>query len=735
MLAGGGVLSLRHTADNRVFFGPGNPDLLDLQRFERTFGQVNYALIAIEPADGDVFSVASLRLIRAVTDAAWRLPHSTRVESLVNFQHSYARGDDIVIGDLVSMGQAPDAADLERIRAAARLDPLLVGRLVSPAGDVAGVAVSFQLPADATAAVAEIAAALRALAAEFEAASPGTQIRLSGLVMLLATFGEATFADMATLVPVMLVVMFGMTLLLLRSLWGTMAVLAVALLSAVSAMGLAGWLGHVLNAATGSAPTIILTLAIADSVHVTTTVMERLQDGLDRRSAVWQAIRHNARPILLTALATAVGFLALNLADSPPLNDLGTLVAAGVLIACALSLTFLPSLLSLLPLRPHVVAIARRSAIAVLAEVVVRRRAVLLPAGLVLAVVAALGILRIDLNDMWLRYFDHRYEFRGDTDFVQTRLTGVDVLEYALESGGEGRIADPGYLRSVDAFATWLRAQPEVRGVVAFSDVMKRLHRNMHGDDPAFYAVPDDSRITAQYLLLYEMSLPFGLDLGNQIDVARAATRLTVILEERTTRELRDFHARAEEWLRREAPALARPATGMSILFSHISARNIEAMLVGTLISFLIVSAILLVALRSLRLGLLSLVPNLLPAAMGFGLWGYAVGEVGLAAAVVTSMTFGIVVDDTVHFMSHYRSATRSLGLAPPDAVRHAFAGAGRATATTTAVLVAGFLLLGLSGFEVNRSMGLLTAITLSCAMLADWFLLPPLLMRFDRRG
>ena len=262
---------------------------------------------------------------------------------------------------------------------------------------------------------------------------------------------------------------------------------------------------------------------------------------------------------------------------------------------------------------------------------------------------------------------------------------------------------------------------------------MKRLNKNMHMDDAEFYQLPDDPELAAQYLLLYELSLPFGSDLNNRIDVAKSATRLTVVLRSLSARQQRELDARAQVWLGSNAPSLLTEASGVSIVFAHLSQRNIDSMLVGTLIAMGLISLILLLVFRNMRLGLLSLIPNLIPLVMSFGLWGYLVGRVGLAASVVAAMAFGIIVDDTIHFLSKYIKARRE-GESPPEAVRSTFRVVGQALWTTTAVLSAGFLVFASSGFEVSWSLGLLVTLTIALALLADFLLLPPLLMFIDRK-
>ena len=201
--------------------------------------------------------------------------------------------------------------------------------------------------------------------------------------------------------------------------------------------------------------------------------------------------------------------------------------------------------------------------------------------------------------------------------------------------------------------------QPEVTHVQAFSDIMKRLNKNMHGDDPAFYRLPEDPGLAAQYLLLYELSLPFGSDLNDRIDVAKSATRLSVVTRNAWSRDLRELDKRAQVWLRANVPDFANEASGLSMIAAHLTLRNINSMLRGTITAMALISFILIWIFKSVRVGLLSLLPNFIPAIMSFGLWGYLVGHVGIASSVVIAVVFGIVVDDTIHFLSKYLKARR----------------------------------------------------------------------------
>ncbi len=256
----------------------------------------------------------------------------------------------------------------------------------------------------------------------------------------------------------------------------------------------------------------------------------------------------------------------------------------------------------------------------------------------------------------------------------------------------------------------------------------------MHGDDQTWFKVPDNQELAAQYLLLYEMSLPYGLDLNDQLDVDKSATRVVITTKNVTNNEILALADEGKQWLKDNAPEYMHSiGASPTIMFANVAKRNITTMLGGTTIALLLISFILIFALRSLKVGLLSLIPNLLPIGLAFGVWGILVGQVGLASSIVAAICMGIVVDDTVHFLSKYLRARNEKGLSPEDSIRYAFSTVGIALWVTSLVLVLGFLVLAYSSFAVNSQLGQLTFLTISLALITDFVLLPPLLLIFDR--
>ena len=481
------------------------------------------------------------------------------------------------------------------------------------------------------------------------------------------------------------------------------------------------------------APTIVLTLAIADSIHILVTQLGLMRDGADKITALKESIRMNALAVTITSLTTIVGFLSMNFSDAPPFHDLGNITAAGIAAAWVLSLTFLPAVISLLPLRVR--ERGRHSGwservLERIADVVIGRyRSVLAVFGVVAVVLTAL-VPTINLDDQWVKYFDHRVTFRGDAEFAIEHLAGLFPVEFSVEAGEPGGISNPEYLENLEAFTAWLRTRPEVRHVYSYTDIIKRLNKNMHGDDPAWHKIPEDRKLAAQYLLLYEMSLPFGLDLNDRINIDKSATRVTATLDEISTVELRDFLATSAAWLRKNTPeAMHAKPTSASVMFAYISERNIESMLRGNAVAIILIAVIMALTLRSVGMGALSILPNAVPILMAFGLWALMVGQVGMASATVTATALGIVVDDSVHLLTKYLRGRREKGLNAEDAIRYALRTVGPAILTTTLILTTGFTILAGSTFKINAEMGLLTAMAIALALVFDLLFLPALLM------
>jgi len=731
VVVGSGAGRLEFSTNYRVFFSEANPELQAFENLQNTYTKNDNFFFVIEPADSSAFDANTLAAVEQLTEAAWQIPYAIRVDSVSNFQHTYSIADDLIVEDLVRDAVDRDAGYLADRRDVALAEPLLRDQIVTGDAGVTAVNVVLQYPEKGLMEVPESVEFARGIKAQIEAEFPGVQIHLTGVSMLNNAFAETGMNDGATLMPLMFVVIFALTWLIIRSFVATFSTLLVIGLSTMVAMGVAGFAGVKLTPIAMSAPIVILTLAVADSIHILLSLRGLMREGLSKSEALVEAVRINFLPVSITSLTTIVGFLSLNFSDSPPYWHLGNITAVGIGAAWLYSITLLPAVISILPYRIKQSDGTEWSQRVMdrLADVVIGNyRKLFVGVGIV-----ALGLIAfiptIDFNDQWVEYFDERIEFRTDSDEAQ-KFFGLYPIEYSVPASGPGGVSEPEFLSNLDRFAEFLRAHPSVTHVYSLSDIMKRLNRNMHGDDVTYYSIPLDRELSAQYLLLYELSLPYGLDLNDRINIDKSATRVTATVSRATTTETKQFFADVDAWMSANWPAyMQTEPTSAAVMFTYISERNMQNMITGTILAIAAIALIMMFALRSVRLGVLSLVPNGLPILTTFGAWALLVGEVGFSVATVASISLGIIVDDTVHLLSKYVRARDERRLSVEDSIRYAFHNVGTAIVVNTIILSAGFLVMTTSAFKMNVDLGLMTVLAIIFALVLDFLFLPALLL------
>ncbi|KIT05440.1 RND transporter [Vibrio parahaemolyticus 3324] len=752
-----GGKNLYFRGDYDIFFDGTNKQLLAFDEIQTTFAKTDNLAIVIAPEDGDIFTPQTLSLIQKITVDAWQVPYSSRVDSIANYQHTEAFEDDLLVEDLLYSEYELTPDRISKVKSIALSEPVLKSALVSEKGDVTVVNITVQLPEmDKTAEVEEVVSSINAMIDRYQRAYPDVTFHKAGIIAMNYAFMTAAQDDSSTLVPTMLVVILVFLTIMLRSILSVIATLIVIIGSVMATMGISGWAGMFLSTATVNVPTLIMTLAVADCVHVIATMRQSMKNGFTKVQSIERSIALNFVPILITSVTTAIGFLMMNMSDSPVLRDFGNLSALGVMVACFLSVTLLPALLKLLPIHVKMeMSQDQKHFMDRLGDFVVSQRRALLPLSVAVIVVCASLIPLNKVNDESVEYFGQRNEFRQAADFMEERISGMTNISIAIKTNESQGIAAPDFLNTIGEFSSWLRDQPETDHVATLADVYKRLNKNMHGDDEAYYSLPQARELAAQYLLLYEMSLPYGLDLNNQINVDKSSIKMVLTVANLGSVELVDLENRIYQWFAEHAPQYQVVASSPSLMFAHIGETNMASMLSTLPITLVLISALLIFALRSVRLGLISLMPNIAPAVIGFGLWALISGEINLGLSVVVTLTLGIVVDDAVHFLSKYQRARRegqtaeqavryafhTVGRAlwirksAKKAVRYAFHTVGRALWITTVVLVAGFSVLAMSSFRLNADMGQLSAIVIFIALVVDFLFLPTLLMLFDKKA
>jgi len=724
-----GLGQLRFSINYEYFFGADNPQLQAYNKMKEAYTNTDNLVFMVIPKSGTVFQPEVLAAVEALTEQAWQLPYVNRVDSISNYQHTQADGDELVVENLYEEGAQLSQSQMDFVKGVSLSEPLLLDFLQARKEQATAVAATFNLPNKSPKEITQLIEFAKGTIEELQSKHPQVIIQPIGLTMLSYTYGEASRADIKTLTPLMLLVVMVLVAVLTRSAWSTLLSFTLIIMTVISAMGLFAATGKPLTTITAISPTIIMALVMAHLVHVVETFYQHWQIPLDKKQALKRSIEMNAKPIFITSITTLVGFLSMNFNDVPPYRDLGNLVAMAVVLAFVFCLFTLPAALTLLPVRQRKARLYQNRFMQLNTWVASNRLSILIISAGLLA--ASLWLIpQNQLNEKYVEQFDERFEFRRNSDYFSENISGIYSIEYSVSalSGKDNAVADPHMLQTLEEFANWLRFQPYVRHVTSITDTFKRLNQNMHGDDLLKYTLPTNAELAAQYLLLYEMSLPYGLDLNNQLNHNKSATRIMVRLDDMSATEIMDFDKKVLNWWQPHQDRYHAEGASTSLMFTHIVQRAINSMVEGTLAAFILIAIILMWALRSFKLGLISLIPNILPICLGLGVWTLVNGEIGMSFAIVVVLTLGIIVDDTVHFLSKYQYAREQLGMNNSQALEQSFKTVGIALTITTLALVIGFAVLSMSGFARNADMGLMAAITVLLALIVDLLVLPALL-------
>ncbi|MFT5033300.1 MAG: putative RND superfamily exporter protein [Bacteroidia bacterium] len=722
--------------DYRVFFDDDDPQLLAHESIEREFTKSQTLLFLVESLDGDLFSAKRLASLQELTNDAWRLPYVLRVNSLSNYQHTSAEGDDLWVEDLIDQPLDYSEADTARIRDIVMAESELRGILISDDGRVTMVAAYVDLDAaeESVSAKTELMLKARALAAEFESRHPDLKLRINGQVAVDYALEETATDDAAKVEFRMLLALLLLMAVLLRSIAATLGSVAVMLATVAAAAGLTTLLYDSFNAINVSSLYVVVMLSMLDCVHVLSAYFSRLASGDNKFDAMRASIDKNLEALFLTTLTTSIGFGAMNFSASPPFREFGTVTAISVWIALLLSLTLLPAIVLLFPGKAQ-----RRAPVTAMVEwlqaIFPRASRWYMPTGfLFVAVLLPLAFTNVADDDLMEAFYEDA-PIRQSAAFAEKHLAGYAFIEYSLRGEGANSVTEPAYLKQTEAFVTWLEAQPEVLHVASFSRIVKRLSKSMHGDQEEWYRIPDDPRATAEYVLVYESSVPPGLDLQDSVNLDKSALRVTAYLKSISSVEGIDFSARAMSFLEQQTAIVSAEAASPFLMFAYIGQENIRSMLIGCIIVSLFVCLTMIITFRSVILGVLCMIPNLMPAVLAFGLCGLFIGEINMGGALVFTIALGIVVDDTIHFVVSYRRVRRETSLSPEQAIEQTYSLVGRAIIITSIMLCVGFLIpVIFANLKMNELFYGLAFICVAGALLADLFFLPAMLVWIDKR-
>lgn len=724
-----GLMKLKSDFSYRIWFKSDNPYLVEFDKFEKMFGNDENVAIVVHSENG-IFDVESIKFIQKLTQELWTVPEVIRVDSLTNYNWTDANEDGITVDPLFPDEFEVTAADIRNKQPKVMANELLPGYLISKDGKTSIIYAPLQPAIDKSPNFKEVTLGARALAEKYKDQGDH-QLYVLGTAAINYGFEEIGQQDMGKVMPVVLGMMLLFLLISFKRISATILPFIVIIAVIVMTLGVSGFIGLQFNNLTSAVTPILIAITIACTVHLLFTFFSARQAGYDRKQAAVISVEKNFLAILLTELTTVIGFVSNGASDVVPLTHMGYMAAIGTLLAWVMTMLILVPLLSLLPIKvkqkADKVGIDQPATWAVNYVSWVGRNGLAIIITFSLLTVGAVYLAtKNEVNSDPLKYFAKDVPVRVADEFAEQHLGGQQSLEIVINSGSPEGIKDPEFLRKAGEFQTWLDAQPYVSKTISLLNILKDTNRALNGGTQDQYKLPESREWAAQELFVYTMSMPQGMDLNNRMTIDNGAIRLTALST------LHDSNTVLAEIDRIEKKAkeigVDAQVTGKTLLGHSVNPLVVNSFISSIAIAFFIIAVFLTLVFRSIKLGLLSMVPNIIPLFFGAAVMSLLNKPLDVGTVLVASTCLGIAVDDTIHFMTDYYKKMKA-GYESELALAQVFTHTGPGMLIITLVLVTGFGSFVLGSFTPNINFGILTAIILSMAMVVEVLLVPAALL------
>ena len=736
LILGRGITSVVFDPDMERFFPKGHPATSLSYEIDETFIRTDNLVIAINAKNNSIFTKKTLSLIESLTEKSWTVPYSIRVDSLTNYSYVRSVDDDLLVEPFIENAVSLEDSFIKQREKIVEEEEIIFGSLISKDKKTTVISIIVDPPnPDANIKLIDTVEYMLEYVDEAKSNHPELDIRVLGTPYQEYISPKMVLSEMPIVMPSMLLLILVSVFFLLRSVFAVLATILVIVLSLIATFGSVGYIGNALNQMVITIPILIITLALADCVHLFSIFFQQRVKGHSSKESMIRSLELNLQPLFLTTLTTCIGFLSFNVLDVPPLQDLGNFVSIGIAMAFIFTIFFAAPLFSFFEIKAPKSVNQQINLSRKIAKFSLKNSKTLLwsvpLASLLLICLIPLNVLDENPTQMYDEGFT---SFSADTLWLDEML-GVTFPVSFKASSNNGSVSEPEFLKKIDNFVKWLETQDEVNHVTSLAHTMKNLNKSMHGDDPEWETIPESEELSSQYLFFYEMSLPMGLDLNSSISQDRASTKISANLDDMSGKDFLKFDKKVRAHIQENnLTEIISPAAGFRVVFSHISMVIVNSLLFGVFLGLLSITLLLGLFFKSIPFGVLSAFPNVLPIAAAFGIWALYDGQVGFMVAVGMGSTLGIIVDFTVHLLSKYDLARREMGQSPEEAVVFAFESVGFALIVMTIVISLGFLVLNLVNFMPLHDFARFSTISFLMALIIDFLLFPNLLVRFDKR-
>jgi len=674
----------------------------------------------------DAFARESLERVLVLSEALNQVEGVSRVLSLATAMSVRSVEGDVEVAPFLEELPADDASR-EAIAREVLANPLYRGILASEDRTTTALFVYLVPMTD----MEFVRAGIDGQIAEIARAEAGrADVWISGFPHFKAAMSATLQRDLAVVLPIIVLILAGALGLAFRSPRGVFVPLATIAVSLLSTLAMVVALGASLNVVTVIVPPLILTLGFAYTMHVMFDYMHQLRarDPKQPRSpqdVVRAALHEVGTPVLVSGVTTAAGFIALSISQIPGVREFGIFSLLGVVITVILSLSFTPALLALLPLPDHTAGETSGGVLDRLAErmagLAVRHRRVVIGGAFVILAVSAWGATQIVVASHFITAFREDAPVRQEFEAINQRLGGANAIQVLVEADERQELLEPAKLQALREFQDWLESQEEIGRVTGIVDYLMLLNQAFHDGDEAYYAVPASKNLASQLLWLGGSQ-----ESNRMLDAGGRVANITALSTVGDSGAVGDLVSRIEGRLEALPGDLESAVTGNMVLVSHSVNAVARGQLTSLLLAFAIIYLVLALLFTSLRVGLVALLPNVLPIATYFGALGFTGITLNTSTALVGCLALGIAVDDTIHYFARFNREARRLG-DELQATRSTLRSLIHPVTFTSAGLCLGFFMLTTTALRPQAEFGILAAFTLAVAWVLDVSLSPAL--------
>ena len=718
----------------RIWFAKDSKILTNYDKFRQTFGNDDSVIIVFKDPNG-IFNKKAISSIQRITAKLWKTKYITRVDSLTSYQYIHASKDDpddILVEDFIKGDLTPNY--LQQRAKLALTQRQLVGSFISKDETTTMISARLTPKAGEKEDISfELMGYINKIL-ETEHAKTGYKYWVNGGAALTTSFVTIAQKDGSTFTPMIFISVFVLLLLLFRRVSGALIPLSVVVLTIIAVLSVQVLLGYKLNNFTANIPVFIIAIGIADAVHIYSVWSMYRGLGVENKEAVYKTLSKNFQPIFLTSLTTAIGFLSLAISHIVPVKTLGLATSSAAVLAFILSVFYMPTLLLFLK-KSKVKTTPKKQSFVLkykkYASFIVSSDKKIVLFITVIFIFLGLGLTKVKVDSNTIRYFEKNVEIRKSTEFIMKNLTGPMSYEIVVDSGEKDGIKDPKFLKTVDRFYKEFQAKfSDIRHLNSLLDVVKEFHKVMHSNDEKYYKVPDNKNLIAQYLLLYSMSLPQGMEINDKMDIKQRLLRVTAQVNLVDTSKDLQMLGWIKSWWAKTPYKVE--LNGQTQMFAFMQKDVTDTLIYSISMALGLVSIIMIAIFKDIKMLFIFILPNILPLILVVGVMGWLGINIDLGVAVAGAIIIGVAVDDTIHFFSKYFLAKKE-GLNIEDRLSYVFTYSGKAMLYTTIILTLSFALFMGSDFAPNFNFGLITASALIIALMADLVLLPALLSWRER--